>query len=167
MNEDVAPDPAVLRFEAFARANGIAYDLVDTGTHTLTVSQAAEAVGVDEEQVIKTLLFHDGEGQCVIAIANGAHRVDAALLAQEAGFGPLKLAKPHVVVERLGYPAGGVPPICLPPDLPVIVDTKAATLEWCVGGAGSITHLARLSMADIIRANSAKIAPITGPEPLR
>ncbi|MCC6944315.1 MAG: YbaK/EbsC family protein [Thermomicrobiales bacterium] len=165
MAEDATADPAVLRFEAFARANGITYDLVDTGTHTLTVSQAADAVGVDEEHVIKTLLFHDGEGGCVIAIANGANRVDAALLAQEAGFDPLKLAKPHVVIERLGYPAGGVPPIGLPPDIPVIVDARAATLEWCVGGAGSITHLARLAMADIVRVNSATIASVTQVEP--
>lgn len=160
MTGEPVSDPGVQRFQAFAASAGINYELVDASTHTLTVSQAAEALGVDESQVIKTLLFHDSEGQYVIAIANGTNRIDAGLLALEAGLGPLKLAKPRIVTERLGYPAGGVPPIGLPFDIPVFIDYSAAELEWCVGGAGSTTHLARLAMEDIQRVTNATVAAI-------
>ena len=158
-------DPGVARFEAAAETAGIDYELVDAGSHTLTVSQAAAVLGVDPDQVIKTLLFHDARGGFVIAIANGLNRVDPSLLADRAGFGPLKLAKPRIVLERLGYPAGGVPPIGLPADIPVVVDTGAAALHRCVGGAGSVAHLAHFAMADILRANSPTVASITAKEP--
>lgn len=154
-------ESGVARFESFARAAGISYELFDAGSHTLTVSQAAEALGVDADQVIKTLLFHDAQNRCVIAIANGLNRVDAGSLADATGFGPLKLAKPRIVQEQLGYPAGGVPPIGLPAHIPVVIDAAAAALERCVGGAGSITHLARFSMADILRLTMATVASIT------
>ncbi len=160
--QDSLPDvTGVERFERFVATSRIDATIIDTGSHTLTVGQAAAALAVSEDKVIKTLLFHDGNGNAVIAITNGANRVDAALLANAAGSGPLKLAKPQMVLDILGYPAGGVPPIALPPDIPVIIDTNAAALETCVAGAGSITHLARIAMADIRRFSEATVAPIT------
>ena len=151
---------SVERFERYVTAAGIDCEIIDTGSHTLTVAQAAGALNVSEEQVIKTLLFHDGNGSFIIAIANGSNRVDSILLAAAAGFGTLKLAKPQMVLDRLGYPAGGVPPLALPRDIPVLIDHAAAALETCVGGAGSIKHLARLRMSDIERLNEARVVSI-------
>lgn len=149
------------RFEEGMRRSGVSCEIIDAGSHTLTVSQAEAALGVDVDQIIKTLLFHDGNGNFVIAIASGLNRIDARLLADQVGFGPLKLAKPAVVLEALGYPAGGVPPLGLPGGIPMVIDTQAAALETCVGGAGSVTHLARFRVADVARLNNARIASIT------
>lgn len=153
-------DPCLARFAAFVERSGIDVTIIDAGSHTQTVGQAAEALGVSDESILKSLLFHDGEGAFVIAIAAGERRIDPGLLAAQQGMSRAKLAKPDIVMQILGYPAGGVPPIGHSSQIPVVVDESAAMLATCYAGAGTLQHLARFDMADIIRLNDATIGPI-------
>jgi prolyl-tRNA editing enzyme YbaK/EbsC (Cys-tRNA(Pro) deacylase) len=149
------------RFERFMAAQQLEFSIIDCGTDTLTVTQAAAAIGCDPAQIIKTLLFHDAGGHGVVAIAAGPARIDAKRLAKVAGTSALRLARPDHVWNLLGYPAGGVPPLDLPEGIPVIVDSIAARLGICYAGAGTTQHLARVAMRDIIRVNSASVQTIT------
>ncbi len=149
------------RFERFVRAENLDVTIIDAGEHTKTVAQAALAVNATPDEILKTLLFHDGAEGFVIAIAAGLARIDAKLLAAHHHFSRLKLAKPEVVLKTLGYPAGGVPPLGLPEEIPVVVDTAAAQLDTCFAGAGTDRHLARFRFADILRLTNATVATIT------
>lgn len=151
------------RFERFVQAKGLEVTIIDAGERTMTVTEAAQAVNASPDEILKTLLFHDGAEGFVIAIAAGLARIDAKLLAGHQQLAKLKLAKPDVVLNTLGYPAGGVPPIGLPADIPVVVDTTAAQLDTCYAGAGTDRHLARFQFADILRLTNATVAQITTP----
>ena len=69
--------------------------------------------------------------------------------------------------DRLGYPAGGVPLLDLPPDIPVFIDIRAAALDTCYAGAGTTRHLVKLDPQIIVQLNNATISQITedGPSP--
>ena len=119
-------------------AKGLHARLISDIGHTPTVPAAADALGVHPDQIIKTLLFllrtdasPDGEPEPIVVISNGTHRVDKKALAQRFAIGKkrVKLAPAEVVLEVLGYPAGGVPPFAHRGNIPVIVDQSVVDLR--------------------------------------
>jgi Cys-tRNA(Pro) deacylase len=145
---------------AFLREHAIAEDFLAPGVAMPTVASAAAAIGVPEHQILKTLLFSDDRGHHVVAIANGAGRVDRALLSAASGLAKPRVASPEVVLEITGYVAGGVSPLGLPDGLPVVVDAGVADLRVAYGGGGHEHLLLRVRPADVIRLNRAIVAPI-------
>src|SRR4029079_5619611 len=87
-------------------------ELLYPGVPTPTVSAAALALGVTEAQILKSLLFVAPNGAAAVAIVTGVSRVERGKLAAATGLGKLKMATPEVVLERTGYPAGGVAAVC-------------------------------------------------------
>src|SRR5262245_42168738 len=102
-----------------------------------TVPLAATAIGVNEEQIIKSLLFCDRRGDCVLAVAAGTARIDRALLAAATGLDRPRLADPHTVLAKTGFPAGGVAPVGHATPVRVVIDRRAAELELVYGGGGA------------------------------
>lgn len=145
---------------AFLRDHAIATDFLAPGVPMPTVASAAAAIGVPEEQILKTLLFSDDRGHHVVAIANGTGRIDRALLGAASGLVRPRAASPEVVLEVTGYAAGGVSPLGLPDGLPVVVDAGVAELPIAYGGGGRDHLLLRVNPADVIRLNRAVVAPI-------
>ncbi len=149
--------------QAFITEQNISARLVAELGETPTVPAAAAALGVESDQIIKTLLFlieKPGAAQRtpVIVISNGESRVDKALLAAHFGVGKkrVSLAPASVVIDLLGYPAGGVPPFGHHTRLPVIVDAAILTLEErfggvIFGGGGDDRTMMELTVAELLR----------------
>ena len=156
MSEETAP-PHLL---AYLAEHEVDHDVVAPGVPMPTVPAAAAAIGVGVEQILKTLLFQDRDGGFVVAIACGTGRVDRGRLAAASGSGKLRVADAQDVLQVTGYPAGGVAPLALPPQLPVIVDTAVMRLPVAWGGAGREELLLRVTPADIVRLNQAAVAEI-------
>lgn len=125
-----------------------------------TVPSAAAAIGVPEEQILKTLVFADGNGGHVVAVANGVARVDRARLAEVCDVARLRVATPEAVLAVTGYPAGGVSPLGLPLGTRVVVDTAVTHLATAYGGGGHEELLLRVVPADIVRLHQAVVASI-------
>jgi Cys-tRNA(Pro) deacylase len=152
---------------AFLKRHGVDAEFVAPGVPMPTVLTAAAALGVPEEQILKTLLFASGS-QYVVAIANGPARIDRSLLAEASGLAKPRPANPDAVDAVTGYPAGGVSPLGLPESLPVIVDVGVARLPVAYGGGGREDLLLRLATADVIRLNNAlvrRIVEVSGQHP--
>lgn len=133
---------------------------------TPTVPAAAAALGVETDQIIKTLLFlvekRDPAGNKttapVVVISNGESRVDKRPLADHFGVGKkrIKLAPADVVLDLLGYPAGGVPPFGHRTELPVILDETILALEEryagvIFAGGGDDRTMLELTVAELMR----------------
>lgn len=145
----------------FLGAHDIEFDFLAPGVPMPTVPTAAAAIGVPEEQILKTLLFAGDDESYVVAIANGARRIDRKRLAAAASVRKPRPAHPADVLAVTGYPAGGVAPLALPASIPVIVDAATAALTIAYGGAGQEDLLLRVKVSDVIRCNSALVADIT------
>jgi Cys-tRNA(Pro) deacylase len=146
---------------AFLEERGIDASFLAPGLPMPTVPLAAQAIGVAEDHILKTLVFAGDPGEFVVAIANGTHRIDRKLLANAALMRKPRAATPGDVIALTGYPAGGVAPVGLPASIPVIVDAATAALDIAYGGGGDEHLLLRIRVSDVIRCNNAVVADIT------
>lgn len=140
---------------------------------TPTVPAAAAALGVRAEQIVKTLLFlvetPDAPGGVpVVVISNGESRVEKRPLAERFGVGRkrVKLAPAEVVLELLGYPAGGVPPFGHATRLPVLLDEaiRAFGEEALVyGGGGNDSTMLELTVGELLRVTQPEVLALSDP----
>lgn len=149
------------RLRAYLEDAPFESEIVEPGVPMPTVPLAAEAIGVRNEQIVKSVLFIAPEGHGVLAIACGTARIDRHALSAVAGMQRLKLASAEQVLAVTGYPAGGVAPVGHRTDLPVVIDSRVMDQPVVYGGAGSEDALLRITPADIVTATSAVIADIT------
>ena len=146
-----------MNLEAYLAQQGINAKLIHLGKQTTTATMAAEALGVPIEVVIKSILFQTKDGALLLVVAQGTGRIDTQKLAQATGIDGWRLAKPEVVLDATGYPAGGTPPVGLKRKIRTIVDTQAAALAEAYAGGGSHDVMLRIKPADIIRLNDAEV----------
>ncbi len=144
--------------EQYIREHHIAAHLLRDVGDTPTVLDAARALGVPPEQIIKTLLFLV-DGRPVLYITNGPTKVDRRVLARHFGVGrkKVKLADGDTVLRVTGYPPGGVPPFGHATRLPVFVDARVLDLEIVYGGGGDDRTMLRVSPQEIVRVTGANV----------
>jgi prolyl-tRNA editing enzyme YbaK/EbsC (Cys-tRNA(Pro) deacylase) len=160
MNEHTTTTRSGSLLERAIEAGEIDAEIVAPGVPTPTVPDAARALGVEERQIIKSLLFGNGDGEVVLAVLSGASRVDRRRLEVVTGLPGLRLADPATVLARTGYPAGGTPPVGHPAPLAVVIDEHVMSLPVAIGGGGRIEWLLRIRPAEIIRVTGATVARI-------
>ena len=148
--------------ESYIAAHGVRARLLHGIGDTPTVPAAAQALGVDPDQIIKTLLFlvESGAGprQPVLVIGNGERFVDRRAVAVHFGVGHkrVKLAPPDTVLDLLGYPAGGVPPFGHLTAVPCLVDSAVIDLDKrfggvIYGGGGDDRTMMELTVDELLR----------------
>jgi prolyl-tRNA editing enzyme YbaK/EbsC (Cys-tRNA(Pro) deacylase) len=102
-----------------ARALGLDVEVRRLDSSTRTVSEAARAVGCEEGEIAKSIVFV-ADGDPVVCIASGAHRIDTAKLADALDVAEIRQASAEEVRAATGYAIGGVPPFGH--GLPVVFD---------------------------------------------
>ena len=88
------------RVTAYLADHGLADRVVTFEGSTKTAQLAAEAVGCELGQIVKSLVFVDGGGVAVLALVAGDRRGDAEAIAAEAGSGKVRFADADTVQER-------------------------------------------------------------------
>jgi Cys-tRNA(Pro) deacylase len=122
---------------------------------TPTAADAAEAIGCELDQIVKSLVFLC-DGAPVLVMVPGSRRADAKKIARAAGANAAKIAPPAVVRESTGYPVGGVAPFALPRVERVFLDRNLLGWKTVWTGAGSERHMAALSPAELARLTRAE-----------
>jgi prolyl-tRNA editing enzyme YbaK/EbsC (Cys-tRNA(Pro) deacylase) len=149
------PEPVarVARFLANARAEA---RLQEFRGGTPTADDAANAVGCELDQIVKSLVFVC-DGAPVLVLVPGSRRADPAKVARAVGAHSAKIASPRVVREATGFEVGGVAPFPLPAAIKDVLADRAL-LAWEVvwAGAGSDRHMAGLSPAELVRLTRAR-----------
>jgi prolyl-tRNA editing enzyme YbaK/EbsC (Cys-tRNA(Pro) deacylase) len=103
---------------------------------TRTVDEAARAVGCGASEIAKSIVFV-ADGDPVVCVASGAHRVDLDRLAEVLDAAEVRAATADEVRAATGFPVGGVPPFAH--GLPVVFDESLLRHEriWAAGGDGN------------------------------
>lgn len=174
MNELIPRTPSDL--QDYLTATQICANLLHDIGDTPTVPAAAAALGVESDQIIKTLLFlveqsAQPEATPIVVISHGERRVDKKLLAQHFGVGGkrVKLAPADVVLDLLGYPAGGVPPVGHKIRLPVLLDASVVLAAErfagvLFGGGGDDRTMLRISLTELLRVVTPTVIAVSGRE---
>ncbi|MGL4649642.1 MAG: YbaK/EbsC family protein [Caldilineaceae bacterium] len=167
MTDLLGPDDLAAFLLVHAPEAMLVRDLGDTPT----VPAAATALGVETDQIVKTLLFLVEEASgpsMVVVVGNGERRVDKGLLAAHLGVSKkrLALAPAHLVAAQLGYAVGGVPPFGHRSTLPVLLDGSVTTAAEryggiLYGGGGDDRTMMRLPYATLLRLCAPTILPLS------
>lgn len=121
--------------------------------------EAATALGLDPDQVFKTLLA-DVDGRLVVGIVPVTGKLDLKALAQAAGGKKAVMADPAVAERKTGYIVGGISPIGQKNRHQTVLDETAELWDVVYVSGGRRGFDLGLSPADLIRATGAVIADI-------
>jgi Cys-tRNA(Pro) deacylase len=126
---------------------------------TRTAEDAARAVGCEVAQIVKSLVFV-ADGQPVVALVSGAHRLDPARLATALGATRVERADGHLVREATGFAIGGVPPVGHARRLPIVMDRALLAHDVLWAAAGRPDAVFAVTPADLERASGAVVADL-------
>ena len=130
--------------------------------HTPTVPDAARALGVEPEQIIKSLVFLV-KGEPLLVINNGLAKVDQRKVAAYLNVGRkrVKFANAAQALDITGYIVGSMPPFGHRQKLRTLLDPAIA--EWAVifGGGGDIDTMLRLTPRELLRVTGAEVVAVS------
>jgi prolyl-tRNA editing enzyme YbaK/EbsC (Cys-tRNA(Pro) deacylase) len=115
---------------------GLQVEVQRLDASTKTVSDAAVAVGCEEAEIAKSIVFV-ADGEPVVCIASGEHRIDTDKLAETLDVAEVRQAGADEVRAATGFAIGGVPPFGH--GLPVVFD-QALLLHDRVWAAAGDPH---------------------------
>jgi prolyl-tRNA editing enzyme YbaK/EbsC (Cys-tRNA(Pro) deacylase) len=117
--------------------------IVEKSTSTATVSEAAEAHGVQPGQIAKTLSLWLKD-EVVLVVLGGDARIDNQKF--KAQFKTkAKMLNGDEVVEWTGHPVGGVSPFGLPRALRIFADVTLKKFEAVFPAAGATNAAVRIA----------------------
>jgi prolyl-tRNA editing enzyme YbaK/EbsC (Cys-tRNA(Pro) deacylase) len=143
------PEP-VERVAAHVRERGADARIEEFTKGTPTASAAARAVGCDQAQIVKSLVFIC-DGHAVLALVPGDRRADAAKVAAAASAGYARVAASDEVLAATGFEPGAVAPFPAPKVERVLLERELLLQEIVWVGAGSANHMAGLAPMDLLR----------------
>jgi prolyl-tRNA editing enzyme YbaK/EbsC (Cys-tRNA(Pro) deacylase) len=90
---------------------GLAFEVLELSASTRTANDAANTIGCDVAQIMKSLLFCSTKtNQPVLVLASGINRVNEKIIEQSLGEKIVK-ADAHFTRDITGFAIGGVPPV--------------------------------------------------------
>ena len=127
--------PRVAEVTRLLRAAGAAGEVRTLPDSARTAAAAAAQLGVDVGAIANSLVF-DVDGDPLLVLTSGAHRVDEAAVAGLLGVPRISRATPEFVRRHTGQPIGGVAPIGHPAPIGTLVDVELARHEQVWAAAG-------------------------------
>jgi Cys-tRNA(Pro) deacylase len=117
------------------KALGVDVHAREFSQSTRTAADAAQAIGVELGQIVKSLVF-GVDGEVVVALVSGENLLDERKLAKAAGADDAWREDADTVRETTGYPVGGVPPFGHREPLRVFVDEDLLSYDevWAAAG---------------------------------
>jgi Cys-tRNA(Pro)/Cys-tRNA(Cys) deacylase len=122
--------------------------------------EASEALGVPPDRVFKTLVAAVDGVALAVGLVPVHRQLDLKALAAAVGGKKAVMAEVAAAERATGYVAGGISPVGQKKRLPVVIDSSARDLPTMFCSAGRRGLEIELTPADLVRATSAKLAPI-------
>ena len=155
---------SVRRVVDAAAGNGIEVTVAEFPDGTRTATDAATAVGCSTDQIVKSMVF-DADGELVLALTSGAHRVDPAALAAVVGAAACRRAGPDDVRRVTGFAIGGVAPIGHNEHMRTWIDPHLLDFDEVWAVAGSPRHVFPVAPPTLVSLTDARAARSTAVRP--
>jgi len=102
-----------------------------------TAATAAAQLGCEVGAIANSLVFN-ADGEPLLVLTSGAHRVDTAKVAAELGAEKVSRADPDFVNACTGQRIGGVAPVGHPTPIRTLVDTELQRYDVVWAAAGHV-----------------------------
>ncbi|BAL86715.1 hypothetical protein AMIS_14950 [Actinoplanes missouriensis 431] len=131
--------------------------ILDEAVHTAAL--AAAALGIEVGQIANSLIF-DADGEPLLVLTSGAHRVDTAKVAVLLGVGKLKRATPEFVRRHTGQAIGGVAPLGHPKPVRTLIDVDLEQYPVVWAAAGVPQSVFPITYPELVRVTAGTPAPV-------
>jgi prolyl-tRNA editing enzyme YbaK/EbsC (Cys-tRNA(Pro) deacylase) len=139
--EDVLKNSSVQRILAEIKNRGMSGEVKILSDSARSAAEAAAALGIQAGQIASSIVFKLPNGDPLLVITSGAHRVNTELVAKNLGIEKLHRADADFVKAASGISIGGVSPIGWDPDTginqtTIVIDQAldAFDVVWAAAG---------------------------------
>ncbi|MCA1797415.1 MAG: aminoacyl-tRNA deacylase [Desulfuromonadaceae bacterium] len=122
---------------------------------------SSKELGVDEHQVIKTLVMEDEKQSPYIILMHGDRSVSTKELARSIGCKTISACRPEVAQRHTGYMVGGTSPFATRKKLPLYAEASIMTLDQIfinAGRRGLLVCIAPQTLESILRPTLVHVA---------
>jgi prolyl-tRNA editing enzyme YbaK/EbsC (Cys-tRNA(Pro) deacylase) len=142
------------------KAMGFACEVVELPDSTRTAVEAAQAVGCQVGQIVKSLIFKGRQsGKPVLVIASGPNRVNEKRVGELFGE-PIEKANADFVRQHTGFAVGGVPPVGHLEPLQTFIDEDLLQYPEIWAAAGTPHAVFCLTPTDLTAMTGGEITSI-------
>lgn len=146
---DMKLSPSAMKVQDALNRFGIDCQVVELPQSTRTAQEAANAVGCELAQIVKSLVFKGLQsGNPILVLTSGANRVNENLLREVVGE-PIGKADAEFVRERTGFAIGGVPPVGHIEPIRTYIDEDLMVFDEVWAAAGTPNAVFKLKTADL------------------
>lgn len=156
---------ASTRFDTDAAARSLTVEVVERPAAD-SLQQAAELLGIDPGDIVKTLVVKRHDGGFLLALVPGGRSIAWKKLRTVVGVNKLSMPDAGTALQASGYERGTITPIGATGDLPVYADERIVGRRVALG-AGRHGASAFVDADDLVAAYGATVADITDEEPPR
>lgn len=142
------------RAKQYLEKKGFLENVIELEESTATVSQAAEALGVEPGMIAKTMSFLQGE-QPVLILTEGTAKIDNRKY-KDTFHVKAKMIPFEEVEEIVGHAPGGVCPFGIKEGIAVYLDESLKQFETVYPASGNSNSAVRLTIAQLEQAVESK-----------
>lgn len=148
------------RFQEILRQRGYAHQVIELPASTRTAKEAAQAVGCEPGQIVKSLVFKAAHSQKpLLVLASGPNRVDEGRLSELVGE-PIEKADADLVRQWTGFAVGGVPPLGHKEPVAAFIDETLLQYDTLWAAAGTPRAVFQLTPADLRAMTAGRVVAI-------
>jgi prolyl-tRNA editing enzyme YbaK/EbsC (Cys-tRNA(Pro) deacylase) len=144
--------PSAIHVVGVLRELGVPGEVIQLPEPAPTAASAAAQLGCEVGAIANSLIFN-ADGEPLLILTSGAHRVVTDKVAALLGITSLRRADPEFVRASTGQTIGGVAPVGHPRPVRTVVDTwlEKYDVVWAAGGHShtvfptSFTELVRIT----------------------
>ena len=140
------PATAILKAHHVSYTEHI-YEYIEHGG----TSVSSSALGVDEHQVVKTLIFEDDAKKPLCVLMHGDCKVSTKELARQISAKRVVPCKPEDAMRHSGYVVGGCSPFGLRKPMPIYMERSIADLDKILINGGKRGFLVGLNPSEVVR----------------
>ncbi len=150
-------NPSAQKIQKILSGLGPDFEVIEFAESTRTAQEAADRVGCQLGQIVKSLVFRGiTSGKCILVLTSGENRVDEKRISEYIGE-PLGRSDPDFVRKMTGYAIGGVPPIGHIQPLETFIDEDLLSYPRVWAAAGTPNAVFELSSSDLVKITQGKI----------
>ena len=125
---------------------------------------SAISLGVDEHQVVKTLVMQDEAAKPLIVLMHGDRKVSTKNLARQAERKRIEPCKPEVAQRHTAYQVGGSSPFGTKKRMPIYLERSILELSKIYINGGRRGFLVGIAPSEIVRTLGPQLVTVANDE---
>ncbi len=157
---ELGSHPGVRKVREALEVRGFEARVVELERTARSAAEAADALGVRVQQIVKSLVFRGREtGRPVLVLAGGANRVDEGRIS-DLFSEPVEMANAAYIRERTGFSIGGVPPVGYTEQPTTFVDQDLLSEKEVWAAAGHTHAVFGLRPAELVEIADGRVVAV-------